>query len=139
MYRILLIDDHAVVRRGLRVILEEGFSEASVGEAATGREGLEKLREQSWDAVVLDIALPDINGLEVLKQIKADWPTTPVLMLSVYSEDQYGVRMIKAGAAGYLTKASAPEKMVEAVERILSGEDYISPPLAKRLGRRMAG
>jgi DNA-binding NarL/FixJ family response regulator len=139
MYRILLIDDHAVVRRGLREILEEGFSEASVGEAATGKEGLEKLREQSWDAVVLDIALPDINGLEVLKQIKADWPTTPVLMLSVYSEDQYGVRMIKAGAAGYLTKASAPEKMVEAVERILSGEDYISPPLAKRLGRRMAG
>jgi DNA-binding NarL/FixJ family response regulator len=85
MYRILLIDDHAVVRRGLREILEEGFSEASVGEAATGKEGLEKLREQSWDAVVLDIALPDINGLEVLKQIKADWPTTPVLMLSVYS------------------------------------------------------
>jgi DNA-binding NarL/FixJ family response regulator len=133
MYRILLIDDHAVVRKGLRAILEEGLSEVSVGEASTGREGQERLREQPWDAVVLDVSLPDTSGLEVLKRIKAHWPKTPVLVLSVYGEDQYGIRMLKAGAAGYLTKASAPEKMIEAVERILSGGHYISPIIAERL------
>jgi DNA-binding NarL/FixJ family response regulator len=136
MYRILLVDDHAVVRKGLRSILEEGFSGVSVGEASTGREAIEMLREHAHDAVVLDIGLPDTNGLELLKRIKAYWPKVPVLVLSVYGEDQYGERMLKAGAAGYLSKSSAPERMVEAMKRILSGGRYISSALAERIALR---
>ena len=113
MYKILLIDDHAVVRKGLRAIIEEQFhDESTVDEAGTGHEGIEKLRAQSSDAVVLDIALPDMSGLDVLKRIRAEWPRLPVLILSVYGEDQYGVRMLRAGASGYLAKSSAPENLV---------------------------
>ena len=133
MRNILLIDDHAVVRRGLKAILEEEFNDIRVDEAETGHEGLNLLRRSQPDAVVLDINLPDMNGLEMLKRIRMDWSGLPVLILSVYGEDQYGVRMMRSGASGYLAKSSAPEHLVIALKKVISGQKYISPELAERL------
>lgn len=133
MRNILLIDDHAVVRRGLKAILEEEFDEISVNEAGSGHEGINLLRRNHPDAVILDINLPDMNGLEVLKRVRADWPGLPVLILSVYGEDQYGVRMMRSGASGYLAKSSAPEHLVIALKKVISGQKYISSKLAERL------
>lgn len=132
MYDILLIDDHAVVRKGLKAILEEEFSGITVDEADTGHEGINHIRKRPPDAVVLDISLPDMNGLDVLKRVRMEWPSLPVLILSVYGEDQYGVRMIRSGASGYLTKSSAPEHLVAALKKLLRGQRYISPELAER-------
>ncbi len=133
MRNILLIDDHAVVRKGLKAILEEEFDDIRVDEAETGHEGLNLLNRSRPDAVVLDINLPDMNGLEVLKRIRPDWPDLPVLILSVYGEDQYGVRMMRSGASGYLAKSSAPEHLVAALKKVVNGQKYISPELAERL------
>jgi DNA-binding NarL/FixJ family response regulator len=138
MRKILLIDDHAVVRKGLKSILEEEFSNVMVDEAETGHGGINRIREGHHEAVVLDINLPDMNGLEVLKRIKKDWPTLPVLVLSVFGEDQYGVRMIRSGASGYLAKSSAPEHLVEALKKVMAGQRYISPKLAERLAYNLA-
>ncbi|MCP4091523.1 MAG: response regulator transcription factor [Gammaproteobacteria bacterium] len=133
MNNILLIDDHAVVRKGLKAILEEEFSDISVDEADTGLAGISCIRERHPDAVVLDINLPDINGLDVLKRIRMEWPKLPVLILSIYGEDQYGVRMLRCGASGYLSKSSAPEHLVTALKKVISGQRYISPELAEQL------
>ena len=129
-YKVLLVDDHAVVRHGLRAVLEEELGDIAVQEAGTAREGVECLRKDDFDALILDIGLPDRNGLDLLKSIRSEWPDLPVLILSMFDESQYGVRMIKAGAAGYVTKASAPEKFVSAVRKILAGGRYISANLA---------
>lgn len=133
MRNILLIDDHAVVRKGLKAILEEEFDDITVDEAGRGHEGISLLRKGRPDAVVLDINLPDMNGLEVLKRIRKDWPGLPVLILSVYGEDQYGVRMMRCGASGYLAKSSAPEHLVMALKKVIRGKKYISSKLAERL------
>jgi len=133
MRNILLIDDHAVVRKGLRSILEEEFNDIQVDETGTGHEGIKLLRKSLPDAVVLDISLPDMNGLEVLKRIRMDWPSLPVLILSIYGEDQYGVRMMRCGASGYLAKSSAPEHLVIALKKVINGQKYISSKLAERL------
>jgi len=133
MRNILLIDDHAVVRKGLKAILEEEFSDITVHEAETGHEGIRHVQEHHPEAVVLDIGLPDMNGLEVLKRIRTDWPKLPVLILSIYGEDQYGVRMMRSGASGYLAKSSAPEHLVEALKKVIGGRRYISSKLAERL------
>lgn len=133
MLKILLIDDHAVVRKGLKAILEEEFSGITVHEAGTGHEGIRLIEEFHPQAVVLDISLPDMNGLEVLKRVRADWPRLPVLILSVYGEDQYGVRMMRSGASGYLPKSSAPEHLVQALKKVIGGQKYISDELAQRL------
>ena len=138
MNRILLVDDHAVVRKGLKYILESNKA-AEVEEAESGEQALGRLRNQQWDAVILDIGLSGKNGVEVLKRIKAELPRLPVLMLSMYPEEQYGLRVLKAGASGYLTKASAPEQLVEAIERIMSGRRYISPELAEKLVGELTG
>jgi DNA-binding NarL/FixJ family response regulator len=139
MHKVLMIDDHAVVRLGLRAILEEADPGVEVAEAGTAQEGLAWLHDNPADAVVLDIGLPDRNGLDVLKRIHQEWPRLPVLILSMYSEDQYGLRMMKAGAAGYLTKASAAEHLVRAVKRVLAGGRYVSPALAEQLAGVFAG
>jgi DNA-binding NarL/FixJ family response regulator len=138
-YNVLLVDDHAVVRHGLRAVLEEELGDVAVQEAGTAREGLECLRRDDYDALILDIGLPDRNGLDLLKSIHSEWPDLPVLILSMFDESQYGVRMIKAGAAGYVTKASAPEKFVTAVRKILAGGRYISANLAERLADNLTG
>jgi len=139
MHKVLMIDDHAVVRLGLRAILEEADPGVEVAEAGTAQEGLAWLHDKPADAVVLDIGLPDRNGLDVLKRLHQEWPRLPVLILSMYSEDQYGLRMMKAGAAGYLTKASAAEHLVRAVKRVLAGGRYVSPALAEQLAGVFAG
>ena len=138
-YNVLLVDDHAVVRHGLRAVLEDEMGDIVVQEAGTAREGIECLRSHYYDALILDIGLPDRNGLDLLKSIRSEWPDLPVLILSMFDESQYGVRMIKAGAAGYVTKASAPENFVTAVSKILAGGRYISPNLAERLADNVSG
>lgn len=131
--RILISDDHAVVRRGLKEILAEEFHNARFGEAESGAETIQQVRQGDWDVLILDISMPDRSGLEVLKDVKAVRPKLPVLVLSVHPEDQYAVRTLRAGAAGYLTKETAPEKLVEAVNKAVSGGQYVSVTLAERL------
>jgi DNA-binding NarL/FixJ family response regulator len=138
-YKVLLVDDHAVVRHGLRSVLEEELGDVAVEEAGTARDGIKCLRQNKYDALILDIGLPDRNGLDLLKSIHSEWPELPVLILSMFDESQYGVRMIKAGAAGYVTKASAPEKFVIATRKILAGGRYISSNLAERLAENLSG
>jgi two-component system, NarL family, invasion response regulator UvrY len=133
MLRILLADDHAVVRQGVKQILAEAFSQATFGEAQNVHELLKLVGSQRWDIVVLDLAMPGGNGLEALKQIKHDHPQLPVLILSMFPEDQYAVRAIKAGAAGYLNKESAPEELVQAITKVLHGGEYISASVADEL------
>jgi len=135
MIRILIVDDHAVVRRGLKEILtDEPDVEAS--ETADPREALRLIREQNWNLTVLDIDLPGKGGLELLQDVKRERPRLPVLILSVYPEEQFAVRTLKAGASGYLCKDSAPEELVKAVRKILAGGKYFSERVAERLLER---
>ena len=133
MLRILLADDHAVVRQGVKQILAEAFVGATFGEARNAQELLELVSRERWDVVVQDLAMPGGNGLEALKQIKHGHPQLPVLILSMSPEDQYAVRTIIAGAAGYLNKESAPEELVQAIRKILHGGQYISASVADEL------
>jgi DNA-binding NarL/FixJ family response regulator len=133
MLRILLADDHAVVRQGVKQILAEAFTQATFGEARNAHELLDLVNSDRLDIVILDLAMPGGNGLEALKQIKYDHPQLPVLILSMFPEDQYAVRTIKAGAAGYLNKESAPEELVQAIRKVLHGGEYISSAVADEL------
>jgi DNA-binding NarL/FixJ family response regulator len=133
MLRILLADDHAVVRQGVKQILVDAFAKAEFGEAQNARELLDLAANERWDIVVLDLTMPGGNGLEALKQLKHDQPQLPVLILSMYPEDQYAVRTIRAGAAGYLNKESAPEELVTAIRKVLNGGQYISASVADEL------
>jgi two-component system invasion response regulator UvrY len=137
MTSILLVDDHAVVRQGLKQILGENFSDVKVMEASDGAEARVKLCEDSCDAVILDLSLPGLSGLDVLKRLRAEGSTLPVLVLSMHSEDEYGLRVLRAGAAGFLTKSCAPEKLVEAVQCLLAGRQYFSPKLVRRLAQQL--
>ena len=119
--RVLVCDDHPIVRRGLREILEQAGAPVTVGEAASVAEGLALARKQPWDTVVLDITMPGRSGLELLKELKSERPNVPVLVLSVHPAEQYAVRVLRAGASGYLTKESAPEELLTAIRRILRG------------------
>ena len=131
--RILITDDHALVRQGLKLILADHFKKAVFGEARNATEALEAVWKHKWDVVLLDITMPGRNGLEVLKEIKRSKPKLPVLVLSMHPEDQFAVRLLKAGAAGYLTKESAGEELAGAIKKVLSGGRYISPSLAERM------
>jgi DNA-binding NarL/FixJ family response regulator len=133
MIRIIIVDDHPVVRRGLKQILQEESDVKVVGEAESAQEALKIIRTIDCDAVVLDISLPGASGVEILKQLKYEYKKLPVLILSVHPEEQYAVRVMKAGASGYLTKESAPEELVKAIRKIVSGGKYISSSLAERL------
>jgi len=133
MIRVLLADDHAVVRRGLKQILAETEDIRTEGEVDSGAGVLREVRAKKYDMVLLDITLPDQNGLEVLGQLRAAHPNLPVLMLSVHPEEQYAVRALTGGAAGYLTKDSAPEEMVAAIRKVYRGGKYVSGALAERL------
>ncbi|MFA5909528.1 MAG: response regulator transcription factor [Vicinamibacterales bacterium] len=133
MIRILIVDDHAIVRRGVRALLSDEFHGATFGEAADVRQALEHLRDHTWDVALLDITMPGKNGLEFLKEVEAEWPKLPVLVLSGHPEDQFAVRVLKAGAGGYMTKESAPEELAKAIHKILAGGRYVSPALAEKL------
>jgi DNA-binding NarL/FixJ family response regulator len=131
--RILIADDHAVVRHGLKQILAGAFKRAVFGEAANAQEALERVWKEPWDVVILDLTMPGRSGLEVLKEIKRERPKLPVLILSMHPEDQFAVRLLKAGASGYMTKESAPEELVGAVNKAVAGGRYVSPQLAEKL------
>jgi two-component system, NarL family, invasion response regulator UvrY len=133
MIKILIADDHPVVRRGLKQIVAEEPNMVVAGEAQNAKEVLELIRKQDWDVVMLDITMPDRSGLEVLKQLKKEYPKLPVLVLSVHSEEQYAMRVLKSGAAGYMTKESAPEELVRAIRKVVAGGKYVSSSLAERL------
>jgi two-component system invasion response regulator UvrY len=137
MIRILIADDHAIVRHGLKQIIEDSGEMHVVAEADSGIEALRKIRETACDVVLLDISLPDMSGVDVLKQIHAEIPHLPILILSVYPEDQYAMRLIKAGAAGYMTKESAPAEVVRALLRVAGGKKYISPAVAELLANEL--
>jgi len=131
--KILLTDDHVVVRQGLKLILQDHFKRAHFGEARNAQEAIDSVYRNGWDVVVLDINMPGRGGLETLKEIKRMKPKLPVLILSMNPEDQFAVRMLKAGAAGYLTKESAGNELVGAIEKVVNGGRYISPSLAERM------
>jgi two-component system, NarL family, invasion response regulator UvrY len=131
--KILIADDHAVFRRGLKDILTENFPGVIIGEAETGQDAVEQARKSVWNIVVLDVTMPGQSGVEVLLKIKQIRPALPILMLSMHPEEQYALRVLQAGAAGYITKIKAPLEIVKAIKRVLAGGKYISPSLTKRL------
>jgi len=133
MIRVLIVDDHAIVRRGLRSLLADAFQDTAFEEASNAEEVLEQLGKKEWDVALLDINLPGKSGLDLLKELKAAQPRLPVLVLSVHPEDQFAVRVLKQGAAGYMNKESAPEELVQALRKILAGGRYVSPALAEKL------
>ncbi len=133
MKKVLVADDHAVVREGIKRIIAETADMVVAGEAVNGWEVLEKARGGDYDVVVLDISMPGKNGMEILKELKRECPGVPVLILSMHSEEQYALRALRAGASGYVTKESAPDELIEALEKVLRGSKYITPTLAERL------
>lgn len=139
MTRIVLVDDHAIVRRGLAGILSEREGFAIVGEAGDYAGLRQVLRDTEADVVVLDIGLPGKSGIEILQALASDYPRVRVLMLSIYPEDQYGLRALRSGAAGYLNKASAPDELVRAVETVAAGRKYVTAALAQSLVDNLTG
>ena len=133
MIRALIVDDHAIVREGLRRILGEAAGIKVGGEAENGVEALKMMRKEKWDIVLLDISMPEKNGIDTLKQIMDGNKNAKVLILSMYPEDQHAVRLMKAGASGYLTKEAAPELLVDAIRKVVAGKKHISPALAELL------
>jgi DNA-binding NarL/FixJ family response regulator len=139
MIRVLVGDDHAVVRRGLLQILEEVPDVIVAGEASTGRQVLQAVQREHYDMLVLDIAMPEGGGLQVLHQLKSLKPDLPVLILSMYGERQYALRALRAGAAGYLTKESAPDELIAAIQKVARGGRYVTRSLAETLAGALGG
>jgi DNA-binding NarL/FixJ family response regulator len=131
--KILICDDHKIVREGLRQILQQMEEITSIGEAGDGHEALTLLKEETFEVVLLDISLPDQNGLEVLRKIKTKWPSTNILMLSMYPQEQYAIRALKFGASGYLTKDTASDELILALKKVSAGGKYISQSLGENL------
>jgi len=133
MTRILLVDDHPIVRQGIKQVLSGAFHPALVGEAASAEEGLSELRSAHWDVMVLDLTLPGMSGLDFLKDLRRERPMLPVLVLSIHPPDQFARRAMNAGAAGYLTKDSAPTELVTAVGEVMAGRRYLNPMVMEEL------
>ena len=133
MINVLIADDHPIVRQGLRQILS-GISDIRLaGEAVDSQETLDQVRAGGWDVLVLDITMPGRSGFDILKELKHEQPDLPVLVLSIHAEEQFAVRVLKAGASGYLTKENAPDELVKAIRKVVSGGRYISRNLAETL------
>ena len=135
--RILIVDDHAVVRAGVRQILADAFPDAAFGEAADGRQAVASALDKAWNLAIVDVAMPGRSGVDVLKDLKALRPKLPVLVFSMYPEEQYAVRALRAGAAGYLTKGNLSDELVAAVRKALAGGRYVSAELAERLASEL--
>ncbi|HOJ13347.1 MAG TPA: response regulator transcription factor [Deltaproteobacteria bacterium] len=133
MIRVLVADDHPIVREGVKQILSETEDIIVSDEASTGKEALDLVLKNAYDVVILDISMPGRDGLETLKELKSARPKTPVLILSIYPEEHYAVRVLRAGAAGYVAKASAPDELIAAIRKVASGGRYLSPKAAERL------
>jgi two-component system invasion response regulator UvrY len=138
MIKVLLADDHSIVREGLRRIVEESDDMEVVAEASDGKEAIHQIRKSQPDVAVIDISMPEIDGLEVLQQLQPEYPELPILILTMHEEQQYVVRAIEAGARGYITKKSAPEQLVEAIRKVYAGSLYISEEAAEALALRVA-
>lgn len=134
---VLIADDHAIVREGLKQILADTGDIAVAGEAENGLEAIKLVRQGKGDVLLLDISLPDRNGIEVLKQVRKEVPDVAVLILTMHREDQYAIRSLKAGAAGYLNKQSAPAELVNAIRQVAGGRKYVSPALAQELANQV--
>ncbi|HXO86854.1 MAG TPA: response regulator transcription factor [Gemmatimonadales bacterium] len=139
MTRILVVDDHALVRRGLIELLQSLPVGVEFGEAGTGAEALRLALGENWDVVLLDLGLPDRHGLDVLRELHAARPQLPVLILTMFPEDQLALRVLELGAAGYLTKESAPEELLRALERVIGGHKYLSPSMAQAVADGLGG
>lgn len=137
MIRIFIADDHAIVREGLKQIVTETSDMVVADEASTGHEVLAKVFKSDYDVLILDITMPGINGLDVLKQVKSQNPRIPVLVLSIHPEEQYAVRVLRAGASGYLTKDSAPDELITAIRKVSMGGKYVTPTLAEKLASNL--
>lgn len=133
MIRILIADDHSVVRQGLQQIVSERMDMAMAGQASSGQEALDLVRENEFDVAIIDIAMPGRGGLDILRDLKAIRPDMKVIILSMYSEEQYAVRSLRDGASAYLTKTSAPDELLLAIETVAAGRRYITPSIADRL------
>jgi len=138
MIKVLLADDHSIVRAGLRRLLEESEDIEVVAEAADGRESIKKVHKTRPNVAVVDISMPDMDGLEVISQLRSIYPTLPIIILTMYEEEQYVVRAIEAGAMGYLTKRSAPEQLVKAIRRVHAGYRYLTDEASELLALRVA-
>jgi two-component system invasion response regulator UvrY len=138
MTRVLIADDHSIVREGIKSLLASVPDIVIAAEARNGDEVFEKIQKETVDMVILDITMPGQSGLEVLKQLKTDNPNLPVLILSMHPEEQYGMRVLKAGADGYLTKEAVPEELLLAIRKLTEGKKYISSTLAERLARNLS-
>lgn len=133
MIRVFLADDHTLFREGLKQIFSDTKDIVVKGEGSSGQEVIDKIEHKNFDVVILDISMPDMSGLDILKQVKTKSPETAILILSMYAEDQYAVRAFRAGAAGYLTKAQAPTELLDAIRKIAVGGKYISERAAEKL------
>jgi len=133
MIRILIADDHAIVRKGIQQILSEGFPDSEIGEVANAEAMISKIMESEWDVVISDLSMPGRSGLEAIPQIKQINAKLPVLIMSIHSEDHYAIRVLKAGGSGYLSKDLAPDELVTAVKRVLTGKKYITANVAEKL------
>ncbi|HBA83962.1 MAG TPA: DNA-binding response regulator [Verrucomicrobia bacterium] len=133
MIRVLIVDDHPIFRQGLKQVLSDDPGIVVAGEAGNGREALQLMRSQSYDVVTLDISIPDIGGMDILKQIKSERSDLKLLMLSIYPEEQFAIRALKAGASGYLTKNSVPDELVTAIQKVAAGSTYVTASLAQKL------
>ncbi len=138
MIRVLIADDHAILRRGLREILTRDLKGVVCGEAENAQQVLAQVQDRNWDLVILDITMPGRSGVDVLKDLKRMRPKLPILVLSMHTEEQYGKRVLKAGAGGYLNKESAPEELIKAIRKLLGGGRYVSPALAERLALELS-
>ncbi len=138
MIRVLLADDHSIVRGGLSRIVEESGDIEVIAEAADGREAIQKVHRIQPDVAVVDISMPGLDGLEVISQLRHDYPKLPILILTMHEEEQYVVRAIAAGANGYITKRSAPEQLVKAIRKVYAGGRYLSDSAAESLAQHMA-
>lgn len=136
--RFLCVDDHAIFRQGVKQILLQFDRQAKIGEAATAAEAMQLAAESRWDVVILDLSLPDRSGLQVLAELKREHPARPVIVLSMHAEDEYAVRALRNGAAGYVTKEGAPEELIAAVQRVMRGGRYMTPALAEKIAFSVA-
>jgi len=133
MIKIIIADDHPIVRAGMKQIISEDSDLMVADEASDGHMLLNKIRKEDFNVVILDITMPRMDGLDVLKQLKIEKPKIPVIVLSIHPEDQYALRVLKAGASGYVTKASAPDELINAIRKVCRGGKYISPSIAEKL------
>lgn len=137
MLRILIADDHAIIRKGLKQILLEAYPSASIEEVNDAEGVIKRTISAEWDVVICDLSMPGRSGLDVVQHVKQNFPKLPVLILSIHPEEQYAIRALKSGAAGYLSKDAATEELVKAVERVLQGRKYISSFLAEKMATEL--